>query len=126
MLTFLQEAGFPIWFVLTLGAASLLCAAQYARTGTLMMLYAVAGLALATLLAGTLGTVVGVQASVRYIDASDEKWLFLIGLREALNNLVLAQCIVLVDVLVVTARLSWGTRGQVLRNSAVSRGVAAQ
>lgn len=105
MSTFLHEAGFPIWFVLALGITSLLCAARYARDGQARALYAVAGLALATLLAGALGTTVGLQASVRYIHALDEKWLFLIGLREALNNLVMALCFVLIDVLVVTLRL---------------------
>ena len=107
MLTFIREAGFPIWFVLAFGAASLFCAAEYVRSARLPTLYAVCGLALCTLLAGTLGAAVGLQASVQTIHAIDAKWLFLVGLRESLNNLVIALCVVLVDALVITLRLCW-------------------
>jgi hypothetical protein len=124
MLTFVQEAGFPIWFVLVFGIASLLCSARYLRDGGTAALYAMAGLALATLLAGALGTAVGLQASVRYIHSIDEKWLFLIGLREALNNLVMALCVVLVDVLVATARVLRRRPGREVRLESPSRGAA--
>jgi cell division protein FtsX len=45
-----------------------------------------------TLLVGVLGTVAGYQVSVRHIEQvpPDQRWIVLIGLSEALNNLVAA------------------------------------
>jgi hypothetical protein len=44
--------------------------------------------------------------------------VFLVGLREALNNLLVALCIMLVDVLVATARCSSRGRGQTVQGTA--------
>ncbi|MEP7050804.1 MAG: hypothetical protein ABJB12_10640 [Pseudomonadota bacterium] len=49
MLTLIQEAGFPIWFVLAFGALTLLCCARYAATPRPDRLPLAGALALATL-----------------------------------------------------------------------------
>jgi hypothetical protein len=49
MLTLVQEAGFPIWFVLAFGALTLLCCAQYAATLRAERLPLAGALGLATL-----------------------------------------------------------------------------
>ncbi len=49
MLTLIQEAGFPIWFVLAFGALTLLCSARYAATPRVERLALAGALACATL-----------------------------------------------------------------------------
>ncbi len=49
MLTLVQEAGFPIWFVLAFGALTLLCSARYAAAPRPERLPLTAALGLATL-----------------------------------------------------------------------------
>jgi hypothetical protein len=48
------------------------------------------------------GTVVGIQVSARHIEGAPEKWVFLIGLAEASNNIVAALTICVIDALIVT------------------------
>lgn len=108
MLEFIREAGWGIFPVLIFGALSLGAAVQYVRTRSAEWLALLCALSVLTLLAGALGTATGLQASARYIgDVSlDEKWIFLIGLRESLNNATAALVIVTVDALLVCVALA--------------------
>lgn len=105
---FVREAGWGIYPVFVLGSASLVAALRYMRTPRADVLAVVVALGVVTCLFGVLGTVTGLQASVNYIGelGADEKWIFLVGLREALNNMVAALMIVCVDGLIVTGALS--------------------
>jgi len=104
MIDFIREGGWPMYFVFAFGAASLAAALHYQKTLRKEFFAVVIGLAVATILVGALGTVLGVQQSARAIGDVDHemKWIFLIGLKESLNNLVAALCFVVVDVLVAT------------------------
>jgi hypothetical protein len=108
MLEFIREAGWGIFPVLIFGAVSLAAAVQYVRTHDRYWLALLCALAVLTLLAGALGTATGLQASARYIGdvALDEKWIFLVGLRESLNNATAALVIVTVDALLVCIALA--------------------
>jgi hypothetical protein len=103
MMDFIHEAGWGIFPVLIFGALSLLIAVQYVRTRRSDVLALLCALAVLTLLAGALGTTTGLQVSARYIGnvALDEKWIFLVGLRESLNNATAALIIVAVDAMLV-------------------------
>lgn len=102
---FIREAGWPIILVLGFGGASLAAAVRYRRTLDRELFSLMIGLAIATLILGVLGTALGVQLSARHIHevAPGEKWIFLLGLKESLNNLVAALVIVCVDTLIATS-----------------------
>ena len=97
--TFISEAGFGIWPVILFGVASLGFAAKFVWSRDKNTFYALLGSALLTLFAGALGTFIGLQAAAQYIANTSEKWLFIVGLREALNNMTLALGVVMVDAL---------------------------
>ncbi len=105
---FIHEAGWGIFPVLIFGSASLVAAIGYARTARRDVLNVLLALGVLTCLFGLLGTATGLQASARYIHAVslEEKWIFLVGLRESLNNLVGALLIVCIDAIVVSAALA--------------------
>jgi hypothetical protein len=98
--------------IVSFPAAPIGWAAQYARTRDPDKLWRLIVLGLLTVVLGLLGTATGLQASVRYIHDIPAKWMFLIGLREALNNFVLALCFVSIDLLVLafTPRRAAATR----------------
>jgi hypothetical protein len=98
---FIRDAGVGVYPVLVSGVLSVAWAVQYARTREPDALSKLVMLGLLTLVFGALGTLTGLQVSVRYIAAIPEKWLFLVGLREALNNVVLALGCVALDLLVL-------------------------
>lgn len=50
---------------------------------------------------GTFGTATGLQAALATIGREPEKWRFLVGLQEALNNFVLSLGFVIVDLLLL-------------------------
>ena len=105
MLTFYREAGWPIHFVLLLGAISLWLAVRYARAPRRENFPLIVGFTVATVLVGVLGTVLGVQISANAIAEvqAPERWIFLIGLKESLNNMVAALMIAAIDTMLVTA-----------------------
>lgn len=105
---FVHEAGWGIFPVLFFGSASLAAAISYVRAPRSEWLAVVVALGVLTCLFGCLGTVTGMQAAARYIGVVpfEEKWLFIVGLREALNNMVAALLIVSLDALVVSASLT--------------------
>jgi hypothetical protein len=108
---FIMEAGWGIWPVIGFGLASLGFAAKFVRTRERNAFYALLGTAVLTLLAGALGTFTGLQAAAQYIANTNEKWLFIVGLREALNNMTLALAVVIVDAMVVTLCFVRGAGG---------------
>lgn len=98
---FIRDAGVVVYPVLVTGLVSIGFAARYARGRDPEDLAKLIVLALLCLSFGALGTATGLQASVHSIAATTDKWVYLIGLREALNNLVLALCFAIVDLLVL-------------------------
>lgn len=89
---FIVEAGWGIWPVLLLGGLTLGLALRHAAAPDPTLVPLCVGFGVATLLFGLLGTVTGLQASVRYVAhvEAPDRWLFLVGLRESLQNLVAA------------------------------------
>lgn len=102
MKDFFVEGGFGIYPVLVFGLAALALAFRYVRSPREGDVALLAGVGLATLLLGVLGTVVGVQVSAGGIHANPDAWLFLVGLKESLNVLVTALVAVTLEVLVAT------------------------
>jgi hypothetical protein len=104
MLQMIREAGWPIYIVLVLGAASLGAAFRYARDGKAELSGVVLGLGAATLLAGAFGTILGVMKSIEYIGqvAPEQRWIVLIGLKESLGNLGMALLFTIADALLLT------------------------
>jgi hypothetical protein len=91
-MAFLAEGGWPIVPVLLLGVTTLLFALRGTVESRRDLLPLVIGLGIATLLTGALGVVLGVQRSAAGLpDLEDgQRWIFLLGLKESLQNAVLA------------------------------------
>jgi di/tricarboxylate transporter len=98
---FIREAGLAVYLVLVAGVLSTVWAVQYARERNPQTLTRLIVLSLLTLMCGAFATATGLQASVYGLSRTPEKWLFLIGLREALNNFVLALGFVIVNLLLM-------------------------
>ena len=100
----LHEAGWGAWPVMLFGLTSLLLAIWYAVKPQRRFLPLIIGFGVATILAGFLGTMTGLQHAVSKIGemAPDRRWIFLIGLREALHNMVMAFVIECLVTLVAT------------------------
>jgi hypothetical protein len=99
---FIREAGWGIYPVFLFGAFALTIALRHALRPAREFVPGIVGSSLVTLLAGVLGTVTGLQHAVEFIGRlpPDRRWIFLIGLREALNNVVAAfTIVVLVSIL---------------------------
>jgi hypothetical protein len=107
MLNFVREAGWPIYPVLLLGALSLVQSLRVALGGRRELVADVVGLLVATLAMGALGTFLGLQRACEVVPDIDDKWLWLIGLKEALYNLDVALVFVVVGALLVTASARW-------------------
>lgn len=105
MIEFFRDAGWGIYPVLFFGLFSLAFSARHSVAPHTGMLPLVIGTGIATLLCGMLGTVTGLQVSVQYVSevAADQRWLFLVGLREALNNMVAALVICALSTMMATA-----------------------
>jgi hypothetical protein len=99
----IHEAGWPIYPILAFGFASLVAGWRYARAGQRDHLPLVLGLGAATLLLGILGTCLGVQTSAAHIGEvpPENRWFFLIGLKESLHNLTVATAFALGDIVFV-------------------------
>jgi hypothetical protein len=100
----LREAGWGAWPVMLFGLTSLTLAIRYAVKPQRRFLPLIIGFGVATILAGFLGTMTGLQHSVSHIEAvtPERRWIVLIGLREALHNMVMAFVIECVVTLVAT------------------------
>lgn len=90
MIDFITEGGWGMYPVLVFGGVNVVLAVRHARAARAGDVPLLVGVGVATLMLGVLGTITGVQASARYIDATPDKWLFLMGLRESLNVMVAA------------------------------------
>lgn len=90
MMVFIHEAGWGIYPVLAFGIAALivalkqLLAPKQGRATTAAWLMALTGVA------GLLGTATGLQSTAYYVHDVQDKWIFVAGLRESLNNMVAA------------------------------------
>jgi hypothetical protein len=102
---FVREAGFGILLVMAFGGASLVVSFRYALAPKRELLALVVGFATLTLLAGLIGAVTGIQRSASgYATATPPvSTLFLVGLRESLNNVVASLVIVSLDAMLATA-----------------------
>ena len=97
----LREAGFYIYGVIIFGVLSARWAFIFARTRDQEQLYRWLCLLGLTLAVGVLGSVAGLQAAARHVTDIPEKWLVIVGLREALHNFGMALCFTIVDLLLL-------------------------
>jgi hypothetical protein len=102
MLDFIRDGGVAIIPVMLFGLASIVLALRYASAPKKGDLALLVGVGVATLLLGALGTVMGVQASARFLHQTPDKWLFVEGLREALNVMVTALVAITLQTIVAT------------------------
>lgn len=104
MSDFIREAGWGIYPVMLFGAVSLIVSLRYAIAPAREILPLVIGFGVATIIAGALGTTTGLQATASFVarTQADERWLFVVGLRESLNNMDAALLVAAVDALLGT------------------------
>jgi len=121
---FIREAGWGIYPVLIFGIAALvvsirqIVSPQPARVITAKWLMALTGMA------GILGTITGLQTTALYVDkvTGAEKWLWLVGMRESLNNAVAAGVIIVLAMLaMLVAHLRSGSTPETVGSSAHRR-----
>jgi hypothetical protein len=102
---FIREAGWPDWFVFAIGTFALWSALRYSLGDHREALGDAVGGAVATLLAGLGGTVLGVQLSFAGLralpDPSGQHWIAFVGVKESLYNLDVALAFALAVTLVV-------------------------
>ena len=86
------------------GLAAVGCAAMYARHLEARWHGVGLGMGAMTVFAGILGSVKGMQRSAEAIGgvAADERWIFLLGVKESLQNMVVAMVLLSVAVLLLT------------------------
>jgi hypothetical protein len=97
MCEFVNEAGWPIYPIMAFGISGLILSLRHARAPERRLIPLVVGLCIATTLMGILGSVLGLQHSIRAITRvePEERWIVLLGLCEALNCFVGALVLVL-------------------------------
>lgn len=104
-MNYLSESGPLVWLVLLLGIVGLVAALRYAlqRIGKHRSL--AMGAAAACGAVAVLATVTGFQRSISGLRdvAADERWIYLVGLQESLNNVVVALVFVVLISLLLTA-----------------------
>ena len=107
MIDALHEAGWPVYPILFFGFTSLLFAWRYARKPRREVLGIVIALGVACLIMGCLGTVAGVMLSISGVEKvpPQDRWIFLIGLRESLNCVGFALFLALADAVLICAGL---------------------
>ena len=114
---YVQDAGFAIWPILALDLATLALASYHAVRPRADLVPLIIGFGVATLLAGALGTVIGIQTSVHHIEkvAEQDRWLFLVGVRESLNNVLAA--LVMTSLAALTTSVGSFRRARVLAHA---------
>lgn len=103
MLEFIRDAGYGIFPVLVFGAVALVVSIRYTVRPERRFLPLIIGFAIATLIAGTIGTITGMQTTFDYLAQSHSAnpVILLEGLKESLNNIV-AACLIVTLVAIVT------------------------
>ncbi len=104
-MNYLTEAGPLVWLVLLLGAVGLVYALRYALDRAARQRSLAVGAAAAATIVAILATVIGFQKSVGGLGdvAADKRWIYLVGLQESLNNIVVALVFLLLISLLLTA-----------------------
>ncbi|MBL9041840.1 MAG: hypothetical protein JNM83_09585 [Myxococcales bacterium] len=104
---FFNEAGWPIFPTLAFGVAALSIAIKMIDKPTEQLASLVRNLSVLTLLMGMLGTVLGLQHTVRHVEQVEPgmRWIFVVGLRETLNNFDAALLILIPTMLCYTAAM---------------------
>ena len=104
MMDFIREAGWGIYPVMLFGALSLAVALRYAIAPSRELLPLVIGFGVATVIAGALGTATGLQATASFVaqTGADQRGLFVVGLKESLNNMDAALLVAAIDALLGT------------------------
>ncbi len=108
MLEFIEDAGYGIFPVFFFGGLSLALGALFLARPRASTRSLVTGTAVATVLAGMLGTVAGLQTTARVIQSmstapeADFLRLFFVGMRESLNCSFAALCLAIVATLLAT------------------------
>ncbi len=88
----LMQAGPLVWLVLVLGVVALVAAIRYAKERNERDSSMAISATIASALVAILATVTGFQKSVGGLRdvAADDRWIYLWGLKESLNNIVVA------------------------------------
>ena len=121
-MSFIHAAGWGIWPVLLFSAIALGLAARHAIRPSRQLVPLIVGFSIATLIAGALGTVTGLQHAVAplFQIEADRRWIFLLGLGEALNNMVaslIAVMFVSFGTMIGSYRLATATRSNFASHS---------
>ncbi|HMU41149.1 MAG TPA: hypothetical protein PKE31_19235 [Pseudomonadota bacterium] len=89
---FIREAGWPVFTVLAAGGAACAVAIRMMSKPTDALASLCRNLAVLTVLLGVAGTLLGLHVTVDAIKdgPAEQRWFFLIGLKESLNNLLMA------------------------------------
>ncbi len=105
MSDFMTAGGFGMYPTLIFGLFALVVAAIHAFRPRRELVPLIVGGGVATLLAGVLGTAMGIQASARGIQtmAADQRWIFALGISESLNCMVLGLVLAIVATALATA-----------------------
>ena len=101
MLDFIQSAGFGIYPVLAFGFAAVAFAFKFYQQPSDKRAATAKWLMALTVGAGVLALSTGVQRSAAAMPTTDDKWIFLLGLNESLNNLLAAGVLVMIAMLVM-------------------------
>lgn len=88
MLWYMREGGWHMWLVLAFGIVALMVALLYLRNPRREMLPLIIGFGVVTVLVGCMGTALAFQATMHV--PREEAFAITVGVRESLNNAVLA------------------------------------
>lgn len=104
MSEFIHEGGWGMYPTIAFGLITAAIALWHAVAPAAKRTALIVGFGAATLLSGILGTTVGLQHSVMHIRSlpADDRWIFLIGLRESLNCTVAALVLAMIAALLAT------------------------
>ncbi len=91
-MNYMNQGGPLIWLVLVLGILGLVAAVRYVLQQNRRDQSLAVGASIASATVAALATVTGFQLSVGGLEqvAADDRWIYLWGLKESLNNVVLA------------------------------------
>jgi len=105
MSDFMSGGGFGMYPVAVFGLFLLAVSLAHALRPRKDLVPLIVGAGAATLLAGALGTAMGIKQSAMHIGsvAPEERWVFLLGVGESLSCLVLAFVLAIVATLLATA-----------------------